>query len=120
MGVDTGGVGKIAGTLGAFILLGAGIVTAGTVPVAAGDGCLLEDCRAGKLTGGDSDDAPATFPVAAGDGCLLDCCQAGVYSYHSSSLSSHNSGILGSSLPSLVDGKSSTGAGNCSLSEEVV
>jgi uncharacterized metal-binding protein len=47
-GVDTGGVRKVAGTLGA-----------------------------GKLMGGEVDDAPATFPVAAGDGCLLECCQAG-------------------------------------------
>ena len=118
--MDTGGVGKIAGTLGAVILLGAGVVTAGTIPVAAGDGCLLEDCRAGKLIGGDSEDVPATFPVAAGDGCLLDCCQAGEYSNQSSSLSSHSSGILGSSLPGLIDGTSSAGAGNCSLSKEVV
>ena len=116
--MDTGGVRKTAGTLGAFILLGAGIVSAGKVPEAAEDGCSPEDCRACKLRGRDSDDAPATFPVAAGDGCLLDCCQAGVYSYHSSSLSSHNSGILGSISPGLVDGKSSTGAGNSSLSKE--
>ena len=48
-GVDTGGVRKIAGTLGADLLSGAGVVIAGTFPAAAGDGCLLECCRAGAI-----------------------------------------------------------------------